>query len=61
MFPMGKVKEEDNTSVTYRQNVSIPDGKGKDGYEDGFVQSKIGYQFPMGKVKNNILCCDFII
>jgi len=29
MFPMGKVKEEDNTSVTYRQNVSIPDGKGK--------------------------------
>ena len=24
-------------------------------------ESKIRYQFPMGKVKNNILCCVFII
>ena len=40
--------------------VSIPYGKDKAGMMYAFLQT-ISYQFPMGKVKNNILCCAYSV
>ena len=42
-------------------NVSIPYGKGKAAEAASLAEEAAEYQFPMGKVKNNILCCVFII
>ena len=41
--------------------VSIPYGKGKDKEVLQMKKKTFVYQSPMGKVKNNRLCCDFII
>ena len=58
---MGKVKPKTNEIKTIEQlNVSIPYGKGKVKKTSKKIIA-VMYQFPMGKVKNNILCCVFSI
>ena len=47
--------------ATKAKLVSIPYGKGKVIEDNEQTYYAKLYQSPMGKVKNNILCCDFII
>ena len=61
---MGKVKNTfdifSHYFNTFVEQVSIPYGKGKE-KEYNEKRNADKYQFPMGKVKNNILRCVFII
>ena len=54
---MGKVKKTFWTATGVTVLVSIPYGKGKVDIHRFFASKIYRFQFPMGKVKNNILCC----
>ncbi len=54
---MGKVKETLQEKQQKCGCVSIPYGKGKEKKMKKSNTKFFRYQSPMGKVKNNILCC----
>ena len=53
-IPYGKGKDDNNAPHQLSTNVSIPYGKGKDVQATHTAKTLVVYQFPMGKVKNNI-------